>query len=66
MRDQLIPSMRLIAVQEEIARFLSSSVLKKDTEFYHKTTFVFALISTCQKPNSRDLDVSETCDIRVI
>ena len=28
--------------------------------------FCFALISTCQKPNSRDLDVSETCDVRVI
>ena len=39
---------------------------KEDSEFYHKTTFFFALISTCEKPNSRDLNVSETCDVRVM
>ena len=42
MRDALIPSKRLIAIQEEIAGFLNSSVLKKDAEFYHKTTFVLS------------------------
>ena len=40
MRDQLIPSKRLKALQEEIAGFFNSEVLKRDGEFFHSANYV--------------------------
>ena len=58
-RDQLIPAKRLKAIQEELAGFFNSEVLKKTGEFYHKSNYFFAsnvidVISTCEK---RDVGV---------
>jgi hypothetical protein len=38
-RDQLIPSKRLKAIQEELAGFLNKEVLVKNGEFYHRDTY---------------------------
>ena len=38
-RDQLIPSKRLKAIQEELAGFFNKEVLRKDGEFYHGDTY---------------------------
>ena len=40
MRDKLIPSKRLKALQEEIAGFFNSEVLKRGGEFFHNPNYV--------------------------
>ena len=39
MRDKLIPTKRLKAIQEELAGFLNKEVLTKNGEFYHRDTY---------------------------
>jgi len=38
-KDKLIPTKRLIAIQEELAGFLNKDVLKKSGEFFHPRNY---------------------------